>query len=258
MSLDSGYDSDPRLAELYDSIPLYHSRRDLEFFVNLCREAGEVLELGCGTGRVLIPAAEAGASITGLDQAAGMLARCRAKVLALPPEVARRVTLVQGDMTSFHLGRSFPLIIVPFRPVQHLITVDEQLRFLECVREHLSPGDKLVFDAFHPNLGALAAPLNPEEIEDTPELQLGDGRTVRRTYRLVRKHPAEQYNDVELIYYLDGRRIVQEFPMRYFFRYELEHLLVRSGFKATALYGDYDKSALSDESPDMIFTAVRA
>src|SRR6266852_6291199 len=123
--MNSGYDSHPELAELYDSVPMYNSRRDLEFYVDLCREAGDVLELGCGTGRVLIPAVQAGARVTGLDQSRAMLIRCRAKAGALP------ITLVEADMTRFALGRTFKLAIVPFRPLQHLITVDEQLRFLE-------------------------------------------------------------------------------------------------------------------------------
>jgi hypothetical protein len=138
-----------------------------------------------------------------------------------------------------------------------LTTVSEQLRFLECVREHLDPRGKLVFDVFHPDLGRLAAPYSPDEIEDTPEFRLADGRTLRRTYRLVRHRRAEQCNDVELIYYLDGARIVQAFPMRYFFRYELEHLLALSGFEVTTLYGNFDKSEFADNSPEMIFIATR-
>ena len=197
------YDSDPRLAELYDCLPLYTSRRDLQFWIDLCREVGDVLELGCGTGRVLIPSAQAGASVTGLDQAEGMLARCRAKVNALPEDIAKRVTLVQGDMTGFHLGRRFPLAIVPFRPVQHLITVNEQLRFLGCVREHLEPGGRLVFDVYHPNLGLLAPSVSPDEVEDTPEFRLPDGRTLRRTFRNVRRHVSERRNFADLVEILE-------------------------------------------------------
>jgi len=50
-------------------------------------------------------------------------------------------------------------------------------------------------------------------------------------------------------------RVVNGFPMRYFFRYEVEHLLARAGFEVVELYGDYDKSPLVDESPEMIFVA---
>lgn len=79
----------------------------------------------------------------------------------------------------------------------------------------------------------LAAEINPEELKDTPELSLPDGHRLRRTYRVVRRRPAEQCDDIELIYYLDDHRIVQSRPLRYFFLYELEHLLARAGFEVT-------------------------
>jgi SAM-dependent methyltransferase len=257
MPADTGYNTHPELPELYDRIPLHNSRPDVDFYVDLCRQAGKALELGCGTGRILIPAAEAGCVITGLDQSKSMLARCGAKAQMLSDDTRNRITLVEADMTRFSLCRTFKLAIAPFRPIQHLTTVCEQLSFLECVREHLDPGGRFVFDVFNPNLAMLAAKINPEEVEDTPELSLPDGRRVRRAYRFVRKRYAEQCNDIELIYYLDGRRLVQSCPLRYFFRFELEHLLARSGFEVTTLYGAFDRSSFADDSPEMIFTATR-
>jgi SAM-dependent methyltransferase len=257
MPSDSGYNSHPALPELYDSIPLYNSRRDVDFYVDLCRQAGEALELGCGTGRILIPAAQAGCVVTGLDRSKNMLARCSAKADALSNDMRHRITLVEADITRFNLSRTFKLAIAPFRPIQHLMTVGEQLSFLQCVREHLDPGGRLVFDVFNPSLVSLVAEVNTEEIEDTPELTLPDGRRLRRAFRVVRKRHAEQCNDIELIYYLDGRRMVQSCPLRYFFRFELEHLLARSGFEVMALHGAFDRSPFADNSPDMIFIATR-
>ena len=258
MSSESNYDGHPKLPELYDQIPSYNSRSDVGFYLSLCRQTGEALELGCGTGRLLIAAAEAGCSMTGLDNSKHMLARCRAKTDALSSEVRDRICLIEADMTDFQLSRSFKLAIVPFRPIQHLTTIDEQLEFLRCVHRHLQPGGRLVFDVFNPNLTLLAAPINSEEIEDTPELYLPDGRRLRRTFRMLRKRYAEQCTDCELIYYLDGRPIVQPLTMRYFFRFELEHLLARSGFELAALYGGFDGSAFADNSPEMVFLATRA
>ena len=256
MALSSDYYNSTELAELYDLVPLYGARQDIRFYIGLCREAPATLELGCGTGRVLIPAAQAGCTITGLDQSPTMLARCRAKLAALPEAPRKNATLVQANLSGFHLDRQFDLITIPFRPFQHLVTVEEQLRCLECARAHLKPQGRLVFDVFHPKLALLIAPLTGEEIEDTPEFRLPDGRTLRRTFRLIARNLAEQCNQVELIYYLDEQRFVQAFPMHYYFRYELEHLLALAGLKVAALYGDYDGSEFRDESPDMIFTAV--
>ena len=257
MSSETGYNTHPELPELYDHIPLYNSRRDVDFYVDLCRQTGEALELGCGTGRVLIAAAQSGCAVTGLDKSKQMLARCRAKLDAVPSGARDRITLVEADMTDFQLSRTFKLAIVPFRPIHHLTTVNEQLSFLRCVHQHLEPGGRLVLDAFNPNLALLSAAINPNETEDTPELSLPDGRRLRRAFRVLQKRQAEQCNDCELIYYLDGRPIVHSFAMRYFFRFELEHLLARSGFEVTALYGGFDRSTFVDNSPEMIFTAAR-
>ena len=86
------------------------------------------------------------------------------------------VKLLWSDLTQFSPFRTFKLAIVPFRPVQHLTTICEQLNFLRCVREHLEPGGRLVFDVFNLTLGLLSSEIIPEELVDTPELRLTDGR----------------------------------------------------------------------------------
>ncbi|MBZ5635322.1 MAG: class I SAM-dependent methyltransferase [Acidobacteriia bacterium] len=263
MKQHGNYNAWPEIGELYDHVPVYRDRKDVAFYLDLCRAAkGEVLELGCGTGRILIQAAEAGCRITGLDQSGFMLERCRAKLRALAPEVQKRVTLVEADMTNFSLARTFALATVPFRPLQHLVSVEEQLNFLACVHRHLEPGGKLALDVFHPHLTTLASDVSEEETEDTAEVVLADGRRLRRTFRVPAKRPSEQTNDVELIYYVQDpggntTRMVQEFPMRYYFRFELEHLLVRSGFQIESLFGSFDKSPFTDSSPDMFVIATR-
>jgi SAM-dependent methyltransferase len=261
--MNANYDAHPEIGELYDHVPVYRDRKDVGFYVDLCRAAkGEILELGCGTGRVLIRAAEAGCTITGLDGSGVMLERCRGKLQQLPMEVQKRVTLVEADMTKFSLGRSFALATVPFRPLQHLVSVEEQLSFLACVHSHLEPGGKLALDVFHPDLARISSPASPEEIEDTSWVKLADGRRLRRTFRLTGKPLDQQTNDVELIYYVTDTagattRIVHEFPMRYYFRFELEHLLVRSRFQVESLFGNFDQSPFTDSSPEMIVIAVR-
>ena len=105
----------PFLAELYDLIPGYAKRADLQFSLDQGRAAeGPILELGCGTGRVLIPMARQGCTITGLDLSPYMLAKCREKLESEPPEVQGRVNLVQASMTDFDLGQQYALATIPF------------------------------------------------------------------------------------------------------------------------------------------------
>lgn len=257
------YDDNPLVAELYDYTPMYASRADVAFYVECAKQAdGKTLELGCGTGRILIPTAAAGREVVGLDASENMLARCRTKLGRQPTVVQKRAQLVQGSMTDFNLAESFALVSAPFRSFQHLLRTEDQLQCLKAVHRHLARGGRFVLDAFHTNPIYLHDPAFREEREEFGEVALPDGRSFRRTWRIARYHRAEQVNEIEFIYYVthaDGtrERIVEPFPLRYFFRFEVEHLLGRAGFRLAALYGDFDRSPLRDDSPEMIFVAEK-
>jgi SAM-dependent methyltransferase len=259
----SGYENHEFISDLYDATYDRLARQDVQFFVEYAKKAGgKTLELGCGTGRVLIPTALAGCEITGLDLSSYMLQKCREKIAGLPANIAEKIRLVQGDMTNFNTGEKYALATIPFRPLQHLITVAEQKACLNCVHAHLVDKGKLVFDVFHTHLPRLINPKFMMEMEVDPPMDLPDGRVIKRTSRTAAFHHAEQYNDIELIYYVkhpDGKkeRLVHAFPMRYFFRYEIEHLLSLCGFKVIEFYGDFDKSAFYEHSPEMIFVAEK-
>ncbi|MDP9179460.1 MAG: class I SAM-dependent methyltransferase [Gemmatimonadota bacterium] len=259
---NGGYDDIEEIGLLYDHVTPYRSRPDGEFYVEEARaHGGNILELGCGTGRILIPAARSGMEITGVDRSPRMLAQCRARLDEESPEVQENVTLVQADMRAFDLGTRFSLITLPFRPLQHLISVSEQIATLKAIHRHLEPGGLLVFDVFNPKIQYLLEDRSVEG-EDTSGATLPDGRTFRRTGRVVAVHIADQYSEIELIYYVRGadgttQRLVQGFPMRWYWRYELEHLLARCGFRVKAVFGDFNRSPLTDVSPEMIFIAER-
>jgi SAM-dependent methyltransferase len=249
------YDAIPDFGLLYDSVPLYQARTDVGFYVDEAKSArGPVLELGSGTGRVLLPIARAGGTITGVDSSGEMLARCRTKLAAEPVAVRERVTLHQQDIHDFDVGARFALIIAPFRVVQHLTTEDAQLRFLSRVARHLMPGGHFVFDVFNPHFDKLVG-ADGNEHEDTPEQRLPDGRTLRRTFRVARVRWVDQVSEVELVYYVDGERFVQAFDMRWFLPAELRHLLARVGLRVREIYGDFARGPLVDGCPEQVVIA---
>ena len=249
-------------AEFYDYVVPYATRGDVEFYVDEALAAnGPVLELGCGTGRVLIPIARAGVTIHGLDGSPAMLERCMKKLEAEPASVRSRVALHEGDMRSFKLQKQFALVTIPFRPFQHLLTVDDQLDCLRCVHSHLISDGRVILDLFNPSLDMLVnRPLGVEMIEGPP-FEMPDGRSVTRSFKVSNPDRFEQVNDIELIYdvtHQDGRkeRQVHAFRMRYLFRYEAEHLLARAGFAVEQLYAGYDRSAYGSTYPgELIFIA---
>lgn len=261
---DRPYDRVPGLGTLYDATPAYAARGDVAFYVDAARrQGGRVLELGCGTGRITLPIARAGLDVVGLDGSDEMLAALRAKVAAEPPEVQARITLHRGDARDFALGARFDLVIAPFRILQHLVTLDDQLRCLACVRQHLAPGGRFVFDVFNPWFASLTSDRSAE-MPETPPLALADGRRMWRTVRIPRVRWTDQVSETELIYHVADRdggeetRHVLAFDMRWYLRAELTHLLARAGFRVESVRGNFDGSPLTDTSPEQVVSAVLA
>jgi len=264
MNLDSGYDSYAFGADLYDHVGPYRSRPDVAFFLNEAVNAGSpVVELGCGTGRVLIPIARAGIEIVGVDASANMLTICRDRLAHEPEAVQSRVRLVHADMRSFDAGQRFTLATIPFRPFQHLLTVEDQLACLATIRRQLVDGGRLILDLFNPSLDGLVNGPVGEEHGEEAEFAMPDGRRVMRRQKTVATNRFTQVNDYELIYYVtypDGRdeRLVHAFSLRYLFRYEAEHLLTRAGFDVEQVYADYSKNPYGSSYPGELIFIARA
>ncbi len=243
------------LARYYD--PAYAQLRapdDVAFYRDLAvASRGPVLELGVGTGRVLLPIAERGIPVTGVDSSPRMLQQLRAK--RFPPTLR----LLCAPMQDFDLGADrFTLIYAAFRSFQHLLEVDDQLRCLACVRRHLAPGGTFAFDVFAPRLDLLAQSVRPEVEEARFEV---DGETVVRHVR-VATDPALQRLHVTLRHQRSrgGGAVADEcvpLTLRYFFRYELEHLLARAGFRAE-LYGGFDRRPFDHVSGETVVVARAA
>ena len=153
------YDSLEDLGLLYDHVGGYNERGDIGFYVNeAARVDGPILELASGTGRVLIPIARTGKRIVGVERSRQMLDRCREKVAAEPAAVRDRIALHEADMRDFAIGERFAAAIIPFRPMQHLSSIDDQLSCLDAIRRHLVPGGRLIFDVFNPDFVRIASP----------------------------------------------------------------------------------------------------
>ena len=129
--------------------------KDLEFYHDRIQSPDStVLELGCGTGRVLVPLVEDCAHIHGIDVSSAMLSICQDKLREsrIPIE---RAHLEIGDITEINLGKTFDLITAPFRVFQNLETDVEIDRFFETVRNHLSPGATCILNVFKPKREAV-------------------------------------------------------------------------------------------------------
>ncbi|USG64719.1 methyltransferase domain-containing protein [Brevibacillus ruminantium] len=230
---------------------------DVEFYLDMARQSGgEVLDLACGTGRITIPAAEGGVSVTGLDLSTEMLARAQEK--AEQQGVSDRLQLIQGDMRSFDLQKSFALIMIPFRSFLHLLHIQEQMKALSCIRKHLAPGGKLVFNVFVPKISHLYEESEKMSLRSTYRLETGEEVAM---WDYTRYDHFQQLSEVTRTYErISPEGIVQEkvvgrFTLRYIFPAELHHLLRLNGFKVTQRFGSFAKTPFDSTSSELIIVA---
>lgn len=237
-----------REAEIYD-LEYAWKTDDVEFWKALAHEYagtdGQVLELACGTGRLLFPVAESGVHITGLDQSPWMLDRARKRFESAPADVKARLALHQGDMRSFDLGRKFNLIYVPFNSFLILTEVADQLAVLSAARRHLAPGGVFALDIFVPDINRLVTPVGPPTWGHELEQVGADGLRLQRD--IVREvDPRKQVLKVtwRMKEYRDSiltREWLSDLVMTYIFPRELEHLVARAGLEFVNYWGDYDR-----------------
>lgn len=263
MDVSGGYLENQFVVEYYDYIELYRQRQDISFFIEIAQHSkGPVLEVGCGTGRVLIPIAKAGISIVGIDISPSMISLCQRKLLSEADTVQSRVVdLVCGDMRQFSLEQKFNLIMIPFYTFNYLLKIEDQLSCLSCLSNHLNKEGKLVLDLPNPYHPYIVQEQLSDEFGEEPEFVMKDGRKCLRRYHVRRRDLINQIVEGDTIYYVsypDGyqERLVNRASMRYLYRYEAEHLLARCGFTVEAVYSDFDKSTFETKYPgEMILLA---
>ncbi len=252
-------DDDPyaSIADIYD-FSYEDLTEDVGFYENLARSVdGPLLELGVGSGRVAVPLAKAGYEVVGIDTSPSMLAQAR-RCLKHAGEVKGSLDVLQADMTSFDLKRSFGMVFIAANTFQHLLTTDEQLACLRRAREHMRPDGILSFSVRSP------ASVSWEEADWAP-LQLNWTRIDPATGDVIMKLAAEQPDPARMVRRLtyvydrvasDGsvKRSVFVTELRHSTQAELALLLQQSGMRVTHVYGDYDLSPVGF-GDDLIFVA---
>lgn len=236
-------------ARFYDAI--YHTLRDgvdNRYFLDRIRETnGRILEVGVGTGRLFIEALRQGADIYGIDVSQTMIDVLKEKLGSI---MQKRV--YNQNIIDFNLQQKFDLVIAPFRVMMHLIEKEDQLRALNHVYQNLNRGGIFVFDVFIPDLKALITGVQNQVDFDGEYLP---GKHLRRIVS-TRPDLLNQIIHVNFRIEWDENGEIKtedwDLPLRYFFRFELEHLVERSRFKSYSILGDYSGNLLNPDSKDYI------
>lgn len=223
---------------------------DSRFYVEEAQKAGSpVLELGCGTGRITIPVAQAGVEIVGLDRAPRMLQIAGENISKVGGDVGERIELVQGDMRSFMLEKRFNLVMIPYRTFLHLMTPEDQRQALWRIRDHLVDGGLLVLNVFDPRLEYIVEDIRSPEppLRKHAEFVRPDNGNRVIVWDSIRYDLSRQVINEDRIFEEVDRRgnVVSksytELNLRYVYRYEMQYLLELTGFEIEALYGDFNR-----------------
>lgn len=243
------------IAPFYDAEHAHFSE-DLDMYSNYAElSGGRLLELACGSGRVLLPLAQQGYDITGVDTSADMLALARKRLQAAG--VADRCTLVQQDMCALHLEQKFRLAFIALGSFAHIISRQAQQQALAAIRTHLSSGATFIVDSSNDDVRYLENMSGQLIHQGT--WQNDDGTVLTH---FVSPASSREKHSLELTHFYDQhrqgatvQRTVATTYLYLFERSEMELLLEGAGFVVKDIYGDYDFSPYQLDSPRMICIA---
>lgn len=233
---------------------------DLEFYLHEAKKVrGKVLEVACGTGRVLLPLAKAGVDITGVDSSRGMLGVLRGRMGGFK----KKPMIVCADMRSFRLKERFDLVIIPYRAFLHMETQEDQLRALKNFHKHLSPKGRLVLNFFVPSHDFIV------KYDGKRFRQKERDWVDRKTGNRVRVFYHQKYDRLDQLSFwtntleeVDRKgRVVKRTSLpgslRYIFKNEFELLLRAGGFSRWRAYGGFKRQRLTSKSKEMVWIAEK-
>jgi SAM-dependent methyltransferase len=248
---------EPSVADLYDEAELYdrimappHLAEEVEYYATVAKAFGNsVLEIGCGTGRLSLPLARRGLSVTGVDVSPHMLAKARAKVTE-----GQQVRFLQGDARSLDTGRQFDAIIIPYNTLGHFHSRGDLVRLFARVRSQLTDTGAFAIDIANPR---------PEFMQGRPQpchrgrIMLGSGAEADVT-------EAFEYDDATQVQHRvlhvrgSGAEKRLTLDTRLFFPQELDTMLHFSGLNVIAKFGTFLATPFVSQSMHQLVVCAKA
>jgi SAM-dependent methyltransferase len=250
--------------DFYDTIARYYDAEnedmtdDLQLYSTLAEHTGgPILDIGCGTGRVMLHLASEGYHVDGLDTSKAMLERGRRK-LKNRIDLQELATFHEGDAISYPLPESYALILIPYNGLMHFRTTQDQIALLQHLANFLADDGLLVIDL--PNAGEMFATVDDGALTlERSFVEPDSGHMVMQQSVSVLNR-TEQLQYITWIYDEIGannvvQRTIAPLTLRYVFSAELDLLLQVSGLRRIDRYGDYDQGPFEEGCPRLIVTA---
>jgi SAM-dependent methyltransferase len=239
--------ADAGLAALYDVLHPWEQRDDLEFYLPLVMAADAALDVGCGTGSLLHRARDNGyrGRLCGLDPGAGMLERARTR---------SDIEWVDDSINAAAFDREFDLVVMTGHAFQ-VLTGDDDLRAsLSAIRSALVDAGRFAFETRNPSFRAWET-WTPDR---AVEMATSDGTRVRMQHQVTAV--ADDLVSFETTYASPSwpRPQVSSSTLRFLDADAVDRFLVGAGLRVVEQFGDWDRSPLTEASPEIITIATRA
>jgi len=245
-------------AWLYDVDHRDHLTDDIQFYIDYAKSlnCSNILELGCGTGRVALALAKEGFNVTGLDLSNEMLDVFKKKLAAADDSIKSRIEIVHGNMADFGFDKKFDLIIVPFRAFQ-CVTDDKDIEnSLKCVKNHLTGEGIFIVNVFNPRID-LETWCSPEAVQ-WERLDETTGNYVIKKWSQDKIDGENRVMYITFIYEVKDKSgkvsiIEDKLKLKYHYEHQLQSAVEKSGLKISEKFGWYDKTSVDEARRELIF-----
>ena len=238
---------------------LYENSPDIKFYVEMAEKFGHgnVLEVGSGSGRILLEIAKKGINIDGLEPNKERFDCCKSKIDKLNDVVKNNVNIFQSFSSDYKTNKKYSLIIMPFRVIQEATSVNDQEETLKYIKTLLNPDGVLIFDVLYPSPKLLCEFENNKNVELSQKHIQDKGMDFYTSFVVKEIDTMKQTFSAERVYKCNDKEVSYSWHSRYLTRYEAEYLLKYLNFKIADVWGDFEMTPLDSIShpKNMIFVA---
>ncbi len=222
-------------AQFYDiSFSVLNSDDDIDFYCNFILPSSSILEIGCGTGRVLLELIKHNHYVCGIDNSFNMLFYLKNKFDNLPNRTTHLLKIVQSDFKRFNLHEKFSYIIFPFRGFQLLTNKNQIFSCLESLKLHMAFDSVLIIDLFNPDLSRFKNWINYKNKDFS--CNFDNSENILERWTVGKNHDIS--NQTFSFYYefiLSEKNVISkfkdDFELAYFFPEQVENIFLSAGFR---------------------------
>lgn len=208
-----------------------------------------ILDIGCGTGLIMLPLLDQGYEVTGVDISKAMIDIVAQKLAEQGPQIKEKSKTICAGMQDFEAGRKYSLAMIPRTGFMHILDKETQRQALMNIHKHLEEGGILTFNTFYPNHEILANQIKSSENDFSLRMTyVNKAGNKEKIYNAGRYDPETQISYANWLFEEldDNEKMIstRERPLKLRFTYkaEMEYLLELCGFKVVQLFGSYDKA----------------